>query len=62
MYRAMDDKVLACSTTHVGMEDAETASVSIGTGFFPLLSSTWTEPFQKRKKSSQTQKNKNIKD
>jgi hypothetical protein len=45
MYRAMDDKVLACSTTHVGMEDAETASVSIGTGFFPMLSSTWTEIF-----------------
>jgi hypothetical protein len=44
MYRAIDDRVLACSTTHVGVEDAGTASVSIGTGwfvikaFFPLLS------------------------
>ena len=34
MYRVIDDRVLAWSTTHVGVEDAETASVSIGTGWF----------------------------
>jgi hypothetical protein len=36
MYRAIDDRVRACSTTHVGVEDAETASVSIGTGWFVI--------------------------
>ncbi len=36
MYRAIDDRVLACSTTHVGVEDAETAGVSIGTGWFVI--------------------------
>ncbi len=36
MYRAMNDRVLACSTTHVGVEDAETASVCIGTGWFVI--------------------------
>jgi hypothetical protein len=36
MYRAVDDRVLACSTTHVVVEDAETAGVSIGTGWFVI--------------------------
>ena len=36
MYRAIDDRVLAWSTTHVGVEDAETAGVSIGTGGFMI--------------------------
>ena len=81
MYRAIDDRVLACSTTHVVVEDAETAGVSIGTrwfvinAFFPWLKEMLATGFagdrsgdrwrqvwrllKKRKKSSQTQKNKN---
>jgi hypothetical protein len=36
MYSAIDDRVLACSTTHVVVEDAETAGVSIGTRWFVI--------------------------
>ena len=62
MYRAIDDRVLACSTTHVVVEDAETAGVSIGTrwfvinAFFPWLKEMlatglcWPGNFLKKKK------------